>query len=58
MLPALPLPLVSAVIVPSPLILIVSGAVRLISPPAPLAVVKVESIAVSVNLIFSSVCSA
>ena len=50
-LPASPEPIVSTAIFPCPLISIVSGAVRLISPPLPLAVVEAEIIAVSVNSI-------
>ena len=48
-LPAAPVPVVSAATLPCPVILIVAGAVRLISPPVPLAVVEAEIIAVSVN---------
>ena len=49
MLPASPIPVVSTATLPCPVILIVSGAVKLMSPPVPLEVVEAEIIAVSVN---------
>ena len=54
MIPALPAPVVSTVILPSPVMSIVSGANMLMLPPSPLAVVRAEMKPESVKVMLMS----
>ena len=53
-IPALPLPILSTVILPGPEMLIFSGANMLMLPPSSLAVVRIETNPESVKLILRS----